>query len=128
MDEKDVIENLYDYLYDYKDHVLFGFNTRSFDFPCLIGASLRHSIPLPQQLLLSHLQSDILDDFYHTKIKLNDIAFTMGMAKTMDGGDVAQAYLSYAYSNDEQARDHIVDYCYMDTHICAEYVRKLYVQ
>ena len=126
-EEHKVLIKFFEYLEYYSDSVIFGFNTASFDVPCLYGAALRHSIPVPPQLRHPNLQSDILQDFYHTKLHLQDLAFCLGTSKLMDGGSVEQAWLSYIISNDTPARDKVVEYCTHDTHLCAEYVRRVYM-
>ena len=124
--EKVVIEEFFEYLDSYPDHVIFGFNSRSFDVPCLYGAALRTCTPVPNQLRYPEYQSDVLDDFYHNKIRLQDLAHLMGMSKTMDGGEVGQSWLAYALENNRDERDRVVDYCHQDVHLCAEYVRRVY--
>ena len=126
-DEREVVRHFFNYLHDYDDSVIFGFNTATFDVPCLYGAALRHGLSVPKQLRHPNLQSDILQDFYHAKVRLNDLAFCIGESKLMDGGSVEQAWLSYVMSNDLPARDKIVEYCTHDTYLCAEYVRRVYL-
>lgn len=123
--EYDLVNDIFDYLESKHDHVLFGFNSRSYDVPCLFAAALRHNIAVPRQLRHQSYQSDILDDFYHNKIRLMDIAWMLGREKLMDGGDVGQAYIDYMMGNDN-AKNQVIKYCIDDTNICAEYVRRVY--
>lgn len=125
-DERVVVEEFFEYLDSYPNHSLFGFNSRGFDFPVLYGAALRTSTLVPVQLKDRNLQLDILDDFYHTKIKLQDLAHVMQSSKTMEGSEVGQSWLSYALEGNTKARDEVIHYCVQDTHLCAEYVRRVY--
>lgn len=125
LDEASLLVAFYLFLASHSKHVLFGFNSRSYDVPALINASLRHNIQLPKILKNPGNQSDILDDFYHTKIKLNDLAFVLNRSKLMSGEDVGQKYMMYCMG-DDSARDSIVEYCQDDVNLCAEYVRRVY--
>lgn len=125
-DERKVIRHFFEFLESYEDHVLFGFNSRGFDFPALYAASCRNEIGVPPQLRSTSLMSDVLDDFYHVKVKLQDIAFLMGKEKTMSGADVGQAYLSYIIDGNVSALESVIEYCHCDVDICAEYVRRAY--
>ena len=125
-EEQHVIEQFFEYLDMYDNHTIFGFNSRSFDVPVLYGAALRNAVPVPAQLRDRNLQADILDDFYHTKIKLQDLAHCIGDSKTMDGSEVGQEWIRYTLEGDIAARDKVINYCHQDTHLCAEYVRRVY--
>ena len=124
--EKEVIAGLFEYLKEFEDHVLVGFNSRGYDLPCLYGAALRHDINVPLQLRHSGLHADIIDDFYHCKVKLNDLAWLTGREKLMSGADVGQEYMSYVISHNVDALRRVIGYCEDDTNIVAEYIRRVY--
>lgn len=126
MEEKEVVQGFFEYLDEFTDHVLVGFNSKSYDLSCLYGAAVRLDIKVPLQLRQPGLHADIIDDFYHTKIKLNDIAWLMGKEKLMTGADVGQEYMSYVISQNLDALRRVVEYCTDDTNLVAEYVRRVY--
>jgi DNA polymerase elongation subunit (family B) len=124
--EKQIITELFEYLNEFPDHILVGFNSKGYDIPCLFGAALRHNVKIPIQLRHTSLQADILDDFYHNKIKLNDIAFLLNRQKLMSGTDVGQEYMEYIMNGNESSLERIIEYCADDTNIVAEYIRHVY--
>lgn len=126
VDERQVIRKFFSFLDAYEDHVIFGFNSRGFDIPALYGAACRNELQVPKQLRHPNLMSDVLDDFYHVKVKLNDIAWLMGRSKLMSGADVGDKYIDYMINGNQSALDEILSYCAEDSHICAEYARRVY--
>lgn len=108
---------------NFNEHVLYGFNSRHFDFPMLIGAAIRNNITLPAQLQNVSLRSDVLDLFGHMKVRLNDLAYIMGDSKTMDGSSVADEWSRYCLGEGEAAT-RVIDYCQHDVEITARFVDK----
>lgn len=124
--EHEVIGNLFhDLDTKWSKHVMFGFNTRSFDYPVMTAAALRCSIHLPIHFRTVGLLSDILDDFYHTKIKLQDIAHLIGTGKLMEGSEVAAEWEAHCIG-DTKAQQRVIDYCHQDVAICVDYVKRTY--
>lgn len=126
LDERDVIVGLFEYLNEFTDHVLVGFNSRGYDLPCLYGAALRLDITVPLQLRHPGLHADIIDDFYHCKVRLNDLAWLVGREKLMNGADVGQEYMSHVMNQDDDALHRVISYCSDDTNLVAEYIRRVY--
>lgn len=124
--EREVIGQLFDDLNSkWQEHVIFGFNTRSFDFPVLTAAALRCDVPLPIHFRKTGLLSDILDDFYHTKIRLQDIAHLIGTGKLMEGSEVAAEWEAHCLG-DKEAQERVIAYCHQDVAICVDYVKRTY--
>ena len=123
-DEKALLDDCFSVIANrYEKHVLYGFNSRHFDFPMLIGAAIRNGVPLPVQLQNPSLQSDVLDSFGHMKVKLADLAYCMNSEKLMEGSSVADEWARYCLG-EYDAADKVLNYCEMDVKITYEFVER----
>ena len=106
---------------------LIGKNSKTFDFPMLIGRYIAHDLGVPNALRTTWEPRDIDECFGYSsqgiRGSLNDYAFLMNYDGKLGHGSNAQSMFD-ATAFDESKWDDLAQYCAQDVMITAEFLQR----
>lgn len=126
-DEKTLLTEFAEYLYaiDQQEIYLVGKNSKSFDFPFLVGRYMRHDLGVPKWLMKKYPINDVDEIFAHYSrneqtTSLANYAWGLNIPGKMDGMDGSMVQGLYDAGDFEK----IQKYCVKDREIVAEILKR----